>query len=227
MAGVSRDAGTYRGRETIDLDGEYVAPGFIDAHVHIESSLMLPAEYANAVMPHGTTAVVSDPHEIANVHGLAGIKFMLAASEGLPLHVFMMLSSCVPATHMETSGARLNVYDLASLLDEGGDHQAARAWVERAAALGDPLGWTLLGEILLSRTPLEVARGLALVRAATAAGNARAAHLAALLAAAGVGQAPNWGSSRRPLPNACATGSGCCRSSIFRPRPRSRAIRSS
>ncbi len=85
VAGVSRDAGTYEGRETIELDGEYLAPGFIDAHVHIESSLMLPAEYANAVMPHGTTAVVSDPHEIANVHGLEGIKFMLAASDGLPL----------------------------------------------------------------------------------------------------------------------------------------------
>jgi adenine deaminase len=118
VAGVSRDGGTYRGREVIDLDGEHLAPGFIDAHVHIESSLMLPAEYANAVMPHGTTAVVSDPHEIANVHGLEGIKFMLAASEGLPLHVFVMLSSCVPATDMETSGARLGVDDLASLLDE-------------------------------------------------------------------------------------------------------------
>jgi adenine deaminase len=79
---------------------------------------MLPAEYANAVMPHGTTAVVSDPHEIANVHGLEGIRFMLAASEGLPLHVFVMLSSCVPATHMETSGARLGVGDLVSLLGE-------------------------------------------------------------------------------------------------------------
>jgi adenine deaminase len=118
VAGVSRDAGTYEGRETIELDGEYLAPGFIDAHVHIESSLMLPAQYAIAVMPHGTTAVVSDPHEIANVHGLEGIKFMLAASEGLPLHVFVMLSSCVPATHMETSGARLGADDLASLLNE-------------------------------------------------------------------------------------------------------------
>ena len=118
VAGVSRDGGTYQGREVIDLDGEHITPGFIDAHVHIESSLMLPAEYANAVMPHGTTAIVSDPHEIANVHGLEGIKFMLAASEGLPLHVFVMLSSGVPATDMETSGARLGVDDLASLLDE-------------------------------------------------------------------------------------------------------------
>jgi adenine deaminase len=118
IAGVSRDAGTYKGRETIELEGEFIAPGFIDAHVHIESSLMLPAEYSNAVMPHGTTAVVSDPHEIANVHGLEGIRFMLAASEDLPLRVFVMLSSCVPATDMETSGARLAADDLSRLLDE-------------------------------------------------------------------------------------------------------------
>jgi adenine deaminase len=118
IAGVSRDAGTYRGREVIELDGEHIAPGFIDAHVHIESSLMLPAEFANAVIPHGTTAVVSDPHEIANVHGLEGIRFMLAAGEGLPLRVFVMLSSCVPATDMETSGARLGADDLALLLNE-------------------------------------------------------------------------------------------------------------
>lgn len=118
IAGVSRTPGVYRGRETHDLGGEYLAPGFIDAHVHIESSLMLPAEYANAVMPHGTTAIVSDPHEIANVHGLEGIRFMLRASDNLPLRVFVMLSSCVPATDMETSGARLSAADLATLLDE-------------------------------------------------------------------------------------------------------------
>lgn len=118
IAGVSAAPGLYNGLETIDLQGEYVAPGFIDAHVHIESSMLLPAEYANAVMPHGTTAVVTDPHEIANVYGLEGIRFMIAASEGLPLHVFVMLSSCVPATDMETAGARLGVEDLALLLGE-------------------------------------------------------------------------------------------------------------
>ncbi len=118
IAGVSEQPGVYSARETMDVGGDFVAPGFIDAHVHIESSLMLPAEYANAVLPHGTIAVVSDPHEIANVHGLDGIRFMLRASEGLPLHVFVMLSSCVPATHMETSGARLSADDLATLLDE-------------------------------------------------------------------------------------------------------------
>ena len=118
IAGVSQTADIYKGLETWDLHGEFLAPGFIDAHVHIESSLMLPAEYANAVLPHGTTSIVSDPHEIANVHGLEGIRFMLRASDNLSLRVFVMLSSCVPATDMETSGARLAASDLATLLDE-------------------------------------------------------------------------------------------------------------
>src|SRR2546423_10367526 len=117
IAGISTTPGEYQAKQTIDLKGHYVAPGFIDAHVHIESSLLLPAEFANAVLPHGTTSVVSDPHEIANVHGLEGIKFMLEASEGLALRVFVMLSSCVPATHMETSGARLLASELAGLVN--------------------------------------------------------------------------------------------------------------
>src|SRR3954465_13560234 len=116
IAGVSSTPGQYRGREVIDLAGQYIAPGFFDAHVHIESSFLLPAEFANAVLPHGTTSVVSDPHEIANVHGLAGIRYMLDASDGLALRVFVMLSSCVPATHMETSGASLSADDLATLV---------------------------------------------------------------------------------------------------------------
>src|SRR5205085_11804717 len=110
IAGVSAP-GSYRGREVIELAGEYVAPGFIDAHVHVESSLLLPAEYANAVLPHGTTSVVSDPHEIANVPGVAGIRFMLAASERLARRGFVMLSSSVPGHHMETSGARPRAED--------------------------------------------------------------------------------------------------------------------
>src|SRR5688500_5695822 len=118
IAGVSTQAGVYRARETMDLAGDYVAPGFIDGHMHIESSLCVPSEFANAVLPTGTTSVVTDPHEIANVHGLDGIRFMLKASEGLPLNVFVMLSSCVPATGMETSGARLTAEDLAPLLGE-------------------------------------------------------------------------------------------------------------
>ena len=105
----------YEAKETLDLDGRFLLPGFIDAHVHIESSLSIPAEFARAVVPRGTTTVISDPHEIANVHGLPGIRYMLAASEGLPLTTFVMASSCVPATHMGTAGANLDATDLASL----------------------------------------------------------------------------------------------------------------
>ena len=116
IAAISATPGEYEGRETLDLGGQYVAPGFIDAHVHLESSLLQPAEFAAAVLPHGTTSVVSDPHEIANVHGLDGIRYMLDASDGLDLRVYVMLSSCVPATHMETAGANLDVDALASLI---------------------------------------------------------------------------------------------------------------
>ena len=105
----------YDAQKTLDLGGQFVLPGLIDAHVHIESSLATPPEFARAVVPRGTTTVVSDPHEIANVHGLEGIHYMLAASEGLPLTTFVMASSCVPATHMGTAGAVLGAEDLASL----------------------------------------------------------------------------------------------------------------
>lgn len=107
----------YEAREEIDLAGRFVAPGFIDAHVHIESSMVPPAEFARAVVPRGVTTAVTDPHEIANVLGLAGIRFMLEQSEGAPLDVFVNAPSCVPATHLETSGAGLTADDLATLLD--------------------------------------------------------------------------------------------------------------
>jgi adenine deaminase len=105
----------YEGERRIELDGACVVPGLIDAHVHIESSLVTPPEFARAVVPRGTTTVVSDPHEIANVHGVEGVRFMLDASEGLPLSVFVMASSCVPATTMSTSGAALDAGALADL----------------------------------------------------------------------------------------------------------------
>jgi adenine deaminase len=108
--------GDYQARETIDLQGRAVCPGFIDGHVHIESSMVTPAEFARAVVPHGTTSVVADPHEIANVLGIEGVRYMLDASEGLPLTVFVMAPSCVPATHLETSGAELLWNDLVPLL---------------------------------------------------------------------------------------------------------------
>src|SRR5690349_9148041 len=100
----------------IDLKGRYVCPGFIDAHVHIESSLCTPPEFARTVLAHGVTTVVTDPHEIANVLGLEGIRFMLERAKHGPLNMYVMASSCVPATHMETSGARLEAEDLAPLL---------------------------------------------------------------------------------------------------------------
>jgi adenine deaminase len=109
--------GDYQAEETVDLKGLYVCPGFIDGHVHIESSMVSPPEFARAVVPRGTTSVVADPHEIANVLGIEGVRYMLDASEGLPLTVFVMAPSCVPATHLETSGAELLWYHLAELLN--------------------------------------------------------------------------------------------------------------
>jgi len=108
----------YRAVRTVDLGGRYVAPGLIDAHVHIESSLCAPPEFSRAALAHGVTTVITDPHEIANVHGLAGIRFMLDAARATPLGIFVMASSCVPATHMETAGAALDADDLRSLLED-------------------------------------------------------------------------------------------------------------
>lgn len=107
--------GNYRARESINLKGLYLAPGFIDGHIHIESSLLAPTEFARAVLPHGTTAVICDPHEIANVSGVSGIKYFLDANNHCSLSIFTMLPSCVPATHLETSGAKLTARALAKL----------------------------------------------------------------------------------------------------------------
>lgn len=92
---------------TEDMQGKFICPGFIDAHMHIESSMLTPAEFAKACLPHGTTSIIADPHEIANVAGEAGISYMLEVSEGLPLGVYIMLPSCVPATEFDENGARL------------------------------------------------------------------------------------------------------------------------
>lgn len=108
----------YRGRETVSLQGEFLLPGFIDGHLHIESSTLTPSGLAGALAPHGCTALVADPHEIANVMGLPGIRFMLEDSKGAPLDVFFTAPSCVPATEMETSGATLGAEDLTELLQE-------------------------------------------------------------------------------------------------------------
>jgi len=105
----------YEAEKVIDLREKYVCPGFIDAHVHIESAMVPPREFARAVIPHGVTTVIADPHEIANVLGLEGIRFMLQDAKYGPLSMYVNAPSCVPATHMETSGAQLEFYDLATL----------------------------------------------------------------------------------------------------------------
>lgn len=110
--------GDYDARETIDLEGRFVAPGLIDSHVHIESAMVPPPEFARAVVPRGTTTVVTDPHEIANVLGLEGIRYMLEMSKRNPLSVYVNAPSCVPSTHMETTGASLEWYDLEPLRRE-------------------------------------------------------------------------------------------------------------
>ncbi len=115
-AGKIAGLGSYNAGKVIDLSGKHILPGFIDSHVHIESSLLTPAEFARAALPHGTTAVIADPHEIANVLGKQGIKYMLDAAENLPLDFYFMLPSCVPATALETSGARLAASDLLPFL---------------------------------------------------------------------------------------------------------------
>ncbi len=115
-AGRVAGLGSYDAKERLDLDGRYLCPGFIDGHLHIESTMLIPPEFTRAVLPHGTTAVVADPHEIANVLGIEGINYMLRSSEGLPLTIYLMLPSCVPATSMETSGAELSSGDLALML---------------------------------------------------------------------------------------------------------------
>lgn len=104
--------GEYDAKKVTDVEGAYICPGFIDAHVHIESALVPPYEFARAVVPHGVTTVVVDPHEIANVLGNEGIRYMLDASKYTPFSVYVMASSCVPATHLETSGATLRWSDL-------------------------------------------------------------------------------------------------------------------
>jgi adenine deaminase len=114
--GVIAGIGDYRARKVIDLEGKIVVPGFIDPHLHLESSMVAVSEFARAVLPRGTTTVVADPHEIANVAGAAGIRYMLDSAEGQPLNVYFTLPSCVPATDLETAGARLAAGDLEAFM---------------------------------------------------------------------------------------------------------------
>jgi adenine deaminase len=127
----------YHAKERIDLKGSYVAPGLIDAHVHIESSLCVPAQFAAAVVPRGVTTAVTDPHEIANVVGADGIRFMANSARGLPLHVVVMGPSCVPATDMASAGGTISVEDLKSLRAEGIAHGLAEVMNYPAVTGGD------------------------------------------------------------------------------------------
>ena len=115
--GLIAGVGKYDGKTEIDVSGKLVLPGFIDAHIHIESSMVTPAEFAKAVVAHGTTTVITDPHEITNVMGIDGVEYMIQASQNLPIDVHFMMPSCVPATEIDESGAELDCKDIDLYLD--------------------------------------------------------------------------------------------------------------
>ena len=140
--------GQYEGVLEYDIQGKYVAPGLIDGHVHIESSMVSPGEFARGIVPRGTTTIVADPHEIANVCGIDGIEYILRASEKIPLNVYIMLPSCVPATTFETSGANLGIKELGQFIGH-----------ERVLGLGELMDYpsvvsaedTVLDKIIMSQ----------------------------------------------------------------------------
>ena len=140
---------SYRGIHERDLGGAHVVPGLIDAHVHIESSLLVPQEYARLVAAHGTTTVIADPHEIANVAGKAGIEYMLASRAGLPVDVLYLLPSCVPATPADVGGAVLGAGDLAGFIGQEGVIGLGEMMNVPGVLAGDP---EVLAKLALSRT---------------------------------------------------------------------------
>lgn len=115
--GLIAGVGKYDGKTEIDVSEKLVLPGFIDAHIHLESSMVTPAEFAKAVVAHGTTTVITDPHEITNVMGIDGVEYMIQASQNLPIDVHFMMPSCVPATEIDESGAELDCKDIDLYLD--------------------------------------------------------------------------------------------------------------
>ena len=148
IAGIAQG---YEGKKEIDINGSYVSPAFIDGHVHLESSMLMPHEFAKAVVPCGTTTVITDPHEISNVLGLHGISYMQEAVKNLPLDVYTMLPSCVPATPYETSGFDLNSYDLALLIDS--------PWVLGIAEMMNYSGLLNLDKNVLAKLDLAKSKG--------------------------------------------------------------------
>ena len=149
--GIIAGIGNYEGKKEIDAKGAYISPAFIDGHVHLESSMLLPHEFAKAVVPCGTTTVITDPHEISNVLGLHGISYMHEAVKNLPLNVYTMLPSCVPATPYETSGFDLNSYDLALLIDS--------PWVLGIAEMMNYSGLLNLDKNVLAKLDLAKEKG--------------------------------------------------------------------
>ena len=148
--------GEYEAANIIDAEGGYLMPGLIDGHVHIESSVVSPAQFAKCVLPYGTTTIVADPHEIANVCGLEGIRYMLDASKDLPLNVRIMLPSCVPATPFENSGAVLEAKELSELIDHEGVHGLAEVMNFPAVVNSDP---AMLDKIHMASSRGRVADG--------------------------------------------------------------------
>ena len=148
IAGIGEN---YLGEKEIDINGAYVTPSFIDGHVHLESTMMLPKEFAKTVLPAGTTTVIIDPHEISNVLGLHGISFMHEAVKDLPMNVYTMLPSCVPAPPFETSGFDLNSYDLSLLID--------KPWVLGIAEMMNFPGVLNLDKNVMAKLELAKSRG--------------------------------------------------------------------
>jgi adenine deaminase len=147
--------GPYQGKEEIDLGGRYLAPALWDAHLHIESTMTTPREFARLAIASGTTAVVTDPHEIANVRGLDGLEDFLADAAGLPIDILVMLPSCVPATHLETAGARLDAGDLAPLYGRKNILGLAEMMNVPGFLFGDPGVRKKVEDALLAGVPID------------------------------------------------------------------------
>ena len=164
-------SGTIDAKQTVDLNGRYVAPGLIDAHMHVESTMMMPKEFARVASAHGTTGVIFDPHEIANVLGIAGIRLIMDASEGLPMNIRFAASSCVPSSAFETSGASLSAEDLRPLFDD-----------ERVVALAEMMnfpGVYLGDDEVLSKIQLGLDRAIVDGHAPGLGGRDLSAYIAA------------------------------------------------
>ena len=130
--------GSFSGEREVDCSGKYLCPGFIDAHVHIESSMATPLEFARAVMPYGTTTVIADPHELVNVKGNEAMKYILDATENIPLSVYVMMPSSIPATPFETNGADFTAQDMKQWKDHERVLGLGEVMCYPAVLAGDP-----------------------------------------------------------------------------------------